>query len=112
LWARRELREKRAERVARGRNFIISLGMPSGPGASPVPSELIVLSNVSRVIMSASVKVESPRASMKNRSGLSGCSHGGMGSSGGVARLSSVSKYEWTAARTAVGGMLHMREST
>jgi hypothetical protein len=42
LWARRERREKRAERVAGDRNFITSLGIPSGPGALPVPSELIV----------------------------------------------------------------------
>jgi hypothetical protein len=28
-----------------------SLGMPSGPGALPVPSEFIVLSNVSRFII-------------------------------------------------------------
>jgi hypothetical protein len=45
----------------------------------------------------------SPLGSMKNWSGLSGCSHGGVGSSGGVARVSSVSKCEWTAARTAGG---------
>jgi hypothetical protein len=100
LWARRERREKSAERVARGRNFMISLGIPSGPGALPVPSELSVSSNASRVVMSASVRVESPRGSMKNWSGVSGCSQGGIGSSGGVARVSSVSKCEWTAART------------
>jgi hypothetical protein len=68
LWERRE---KRAERVARGRNVMISLRIPSGPEVLPVPSELIVLSNVSRVIMSASMKVESPRGSMKTRSELS-----------------------------------------
>jgi hypothetical protein len=45
-----------AERVASGRNLNISLGMLSGPGALPVPSELIVLSNVCRVIISARVK--------------------------------------------------------
>jgi hypothetical protein len=49
--------------------------------------------------MSASVRVESPRGSMTN---WSGCSHGGVGSSGGVARVSSLSKCEWIAARTAV----------
>jgi hypothetical protein len=36
----RERREKRAERVAGGRNLMISLGIPSGPGALPVPREL------------------------------------------------------------------------
>jgi hypothetical protein len=93
-----------AERVVRGRNFMISVGIPFGPGALPVPSELIVLSNVSRVIMSASVRVESPRGSVTNWLGLSGCSYGGMGSSGGImARVSPVSKCEWTAARTSVG---------
>jgi hypothetical protein len=61
LWARRERREKRAERVARGRSFMISLGIPSGPGALPVSSEFIVLSNLSRVIMSARVREVSPR---------------------------------------------------
>jgi hypothetical protein len=30
---------ERDEGVAGGRNFMISLGMPSGPGALPVPSE-------------------------------------------------------------------------
>jgi hypothetical protein len=35
---------------------------------------------------------------MTNGSGLSGCSHGGIGNSGGVARVSSLSKCEWTAA--------------
>ena len=97
MWARRERREKRAERVAGGRNLIISLGIPSGPGALPVPSELRVLSNVSRVIMSASVSVGSPRGSMLKLSGLLGCSQGGIGRSGGVARVSSVVKWEWTA---------------
>jgi hypothetical protein len=53
--------------------------------------------------MSARVRVESPRGSMTNWSGLSGCSHGEMGRSGGVARVSSVSNCEWTPARTAVG---------
>jgi hypothetical protein len=80
-----------------------SLGIPYGPVALPVPSELIMLSNVSCVIMSASVNVESPPGLMKNWSGLSGCSHGGVGSSCGVARVSPVSKSEWTAARMAVG---------
>jgi hypothetical protein len=64
LWARRERREKRAERVASGKNLIISLGIPSGPGALPMPSELRVLLNVSRVIMSARVREGSPRDSM------------------------------------------------
>ena len=41
MWARRERREKRAERVAGGRNLIISLGIPSGPGALPVTSAFI-----------------------------------------------------------------------
>jgi hypothetical protein len=91
-----------AERVARGRNFMISLGIPFAPGALPMPSELIVLSNVAMVIMSARVMEVSPRGSMTKRSGLSGCSHGGMGRTGGVARLSSASKYEWTALRTSV----------
>jgi hypothetical protein len=85
---------------------MISLGIPSGLGALPVPSELIVLANVSRVIMSASVRVESPRGSRTNRSGLAGCSHGGMESSGRVARVSSVSKSEWTAVKTAVGEVI------
>jgi hypothetical protein len=94
-------REKRSER---GRNCMTSLGIPFGPGALPVPmpSEIIVLSNAYRVIMSASVRVKSPRGSMKNWSGFSGCSHDGIESSGGVARVSSVLKCEWTAARTAV----------
>jgi hypothetical protein len=83
LWARRERRERRAERVARGRNFMISLGIPSGPGALPVPREIIFLSNVTQVIMSARVREVSPRGSMAKRSGLSGCSHGGTGSTGG-----------------------------
>jgi hypothetical protein len=56
LWARRERREKRAERVAGHKNLIFSLGMPSGQGALPRPRELRVLSNVSRVIMSARVR--------------------------------------------------------
>jgi hypothetical protein len=68
-----------------------------------VPSELIVLSNVLRVIMSVIVRVESPRGSMTNWSGLPGCSHGGMGRPGVVARASGVSKCEWTTARTSVG---------
>jgi hypothetical protein len=67
---------------------MISLGIPSGPGALHVPSEIIVSSNVSWVIMSASVRVGSPRGSMTIRSRLFGCSHGGMGSSVGVARVS------------------------
>jgi hypothetical protein len=33
LWARRERRKKRAERVDGGRNFMTSLGIPSRPGA-------------------------------------------------------------------------------
>jgi hypothetical protein len=33
LWAKRERRAKRTERVALCRNLMISLGMPSGPGA-------------------------------------------------------------------------------
>jgi hypothetical protein len=32
FWARRDRREASVERVASGRNFIISLWMPSGPG--------------------------------------------------------------------------------
>jgi hypothetical protein len=82
---------------------MISLGITSGPGALPVPSELIVLPNLSRVNMSASVREVSPRGSMTKRSGLSGCSYGGTGSTAGVARLSSVSKCEWSAATTSVG---------
>jgi hypothetical protein len=42
VWARRERREKRAERVAGGKNLITSLGIPSGPGALLVPNELMV----------------------------------------------------------------------
>jgi hypothetical protein len=45
---------------------MISLGIPYGPGALPVPSEFIVLSDVSRVIMSAIVSRGFPRGSMKN----------------------------------------------
>jgi hypothetical protein len=72
--------------------------MPSWPGALLVKSELAVLSNVSRVIMSARVKEGSPRGSMTTRSGLSEFYHGGMGSSGGVALVSSLSKCDWSAA--------------
>jgi hypothetical protein len=79
------------------------LGIPSGPGALPVPSELIVLSNVSRVIMSARVREGSPRGSMVKLSKLSGSPYGGVGSTCGVARLSSASKCECTASRTSVG---------
>jgi hypothetical protein len=79
---------------------MISLGMPFGPGVLQVPSELTVLSNVSRVIMSAKVRKGSPRGSITNGSGLSGCSHGGMRSSGWVTRVSSLSKCEWTSAIT------------
>jgi hypothetical protein len=82
---------------------MISIGIPSGPGALPVPSELIVSSNVSRVLMSASVRVGSPRGSMTKLPRLSECPHEGMGSSGGVARVSSVSKCECNAERTHVG---------
>jgi hypothetical protein len=89
---RRERREKRAERVAGGKNLIISLGIPSGPGALHVPNELRLLSNVSRVIRSARVREGSPRGSVVKLSGLLGSSHGGMGRSCGVARLSSVAK--------------------
>jgi hypothetical protein len=92
VWAKRERREKRAERVAGGRSLMISLGIPSGLGALPVPSEVIVLSNVSRVIMSARVREGFPRGAMIKLSGLSGSSHGGTCSSGGVARLSSAAK--------------------
>jgi hypothetical protein len=91
LLARGNRMEKRAERVALRRNFMISLGIPSWPGGLPVPSGLTILSNVSRVIMSARVREGSPRGSMTNGLGLSGCSHGGMGSSGGVARVRSLS---------------------
>jgi hypothetical protein len=78
--------------------------MPSGLGALPMPSsELSVLSSVSRVIMSVRVREGSPRGSMTNGSGFSGCSHGGLGSSSGVARVSSLSKCEWTAAITLWG---------
>jgi hypothetical protein len=57
-----------------------------------VPRELRVLSNVSRVIMSARVRDGSPRGWMVKLSGLFGSSHGGVGSSCGVARLSSVAR--------------------
>jgi hypothetical protein len=68
------------------------LGIQSGPGALLVPSELRVLSNVSLVIMSARVREGSPRGSMVKLWGWSGSYQGGMGSSCGVARLSSVAK--------------------
>jgi hypothetical protein len=103
VWTRWERREKRAERVALGSNFVISLGMPSGPGALPVPSELTFLSNVSRAIMSARVREGSPRGSMTDGSRLPGCSHGGTRSSGGVAGVSSLSKCEWAVALTSCG---------
>jgi thymidine phosphorylase len=41
---------------------------------------------------------------MTNGSGLVGFLHGGMGSSGGVARVSLLSKCEWTAAITSGRG--------
>jgi hypothetical protein len=86
-----------------GEGFFFSLGIPSGPGALPVPSELIVLSNVSRVMMSARVREVSRRGSMTNGSGLSVCSYRAMGSSGGVAWVSSLSKCEWSAAIRSLG---------
>jgi hypothetical protein len=54
-----------------GRRSRVSLGIPSGPGALPVPRELRVLSKVWRVIMSARVREGSPRGSMVKLSGLS-----------------------------------------
>jgi hypothetical protein len=105
---RRDRREKRAERVALGRNFMISLGIPFESGALHLPSELTVISNVSRVIMSARVREGSPRGVTTKGLDLVGCPtpYGGMGSSGGVAWVSSLSKFEWTAAITS------QREST
>jgi hypothetical protein len=54
---------------------MISLGIPYGPGALPILSGLIVLSNVLRVVMSARVREESPRGSMRNGLGFLVCSH-------------------------------------
>jgi hypothetical protein len=82
---------------------MISLGMPSGPGALPVPSELTVLSKVLRFVMSARVTEGSPRGAITNCLGLSGVSHGRRGRSGGVARASSLSKWVWTAVMTSLG---------
>jgi hypothetical protein len=79
-----ERRAKRAERVALCRNLMISLGMLSGPGAF----ECITSYHAGEG------EGGSPRGSMMYGSGLSGCSHGGMGSSGGVARVCSMSKCE------------------
>ena len=68
-----------------------------------MPRELRVLSKVSRVIMSARGREGSPRGSMVKLSGLSESSHGGVGSSCGVARPSSVAKREGTASMTSEG---------
>ena len=53
--------------------------------------------------MSARVREGSPRGSMIKLSGSSGSSHGGVGSTGEVARLSSASNCECTAFRTSEG---------
>jgi hypothetical protein len=82
--------------------FIISLGIRYGHGAFPVPRERTVLSNLSRVTMSVRVTVGSPRGVITNESGSSDLFHGGRGRLSGVARVSSLSKWEWTAAMTAL----------
>jgi hypothetical protein len=82
LCASRERREKRAEWVALGRNFIISLGMPSGPGAL-LCRDSGLFYRMCRVLSLARVTVGSPQGVIAKGSGLSVSSNGGMGRRGG-----------------------------
>jgi hypothetical protein len=92
---REEVRSgKKTEWVALGRDFMISLGIPSGLGALSVQREWTVLSKASLVTMAARVTEGSHVGVMTNGSGLLGCSHGGRGSSGGVVCVISLAKCE------------------